>query len=701
MPEESKAQTPVSPEIQEAIRNLVSAIRAVKLYPPNNPIYAQSLHKSFESLDSVLQNVPDISIGVQKTYFLYEDAPVGKEAQLNRTIAQDLFAKGIRELIFLQGLAEEELLALCQALALTSEDMAMRSGIVSILWEHSVMHIRVTEAMLEEVITTGATKRLSSAQERPSSADDDQPVKLEDTVAGRELHFKGRTLLLGEMVDDPKTFGAKMLEIAQQTVQEGQTVEERLHELYREAGRTICEADENDQEALFRGLARSVMEMEEKVRGAFVSSKLYAHLDAERLREQAEAGEDRVPEELHEIVTGRFSQEWNVQHIASLLKRSALQQGEPEQPRARLSEAEVAGISEETIAIARELGEYTADEMESLRAMGEMGTESDITEAALRTLIFLLPMVKNEHRPGPPDQETGLFAGVVHQLETMLAYLLKNKEYDLATLIVRAFHLPVDPAFRARLAEASQKAADRDAVRAVVADMRSSAKGSPEYRAAYSYLAVLDQQAIAVLLEALAGEKDRAIRRYLIDILKDLGKSQIARIGERIDDPRWFVVRNVVHILGESRSEEALPYLERVIGHKQSQIRHEVIKGLISIGGKRAAAMLIRLLNDKEPDIQLLALRGLGAIHGAGAEEARSLQGLLQGRSLNKKENVLTIEGFRVLARIGDAETVTFLERYDKRRWWRSRRLQEELRSAARSAIDTIQRRLTDGGRAS
>ena len=66
----------LSPEIQEVMRNFVSAARAVKLYPPNNPIYAQSVKKSFESLDNFLKDHIRFSIGIQQTYFLYENIPV-------------------------------------------------------------------------------------------------------------------------------------------------------------------------------------------------------------------------------------------------------------------------------------------------------------------------------------------------------------------------------------------------------------------------------------------------------------------------------------------------------------------------------------------------------------------------------------------------------------------------------------------------
>ena len=215
--------------------------------------------------------------------------------------------------------------------------------------------------------------------------------------------------------------------------------------------------------------------------------------------------------------------------------------------------------------------------------------------------------------------------------------------------------------------------------------MRSIQKASPEYLSAYSYLQVLDQEATPVLLDILAVEKDRAIRKYLVEILKDLGRKQISLIARHLSDRRWQVVRNIVTILGDSKAEEAISYLERVAVHKQVQIRQEVIKGLVSIGGKKAAVLLTRFLKDHDPDVQIAAARAIAVVQGAGLTEAQTMTDFLMDRPVNKKENELTIEVIKALEKIGDRETADFLKRYIRIRWWKSRKPQEELRTGSSS----------------
>jgi hypothetical protein len=452
--------------------------------------------------------------------------------------------------------------------------------------------------------------------------------------------------------------------------------------------------------------------MEQSHRDKFILAKLYAERDADQLREQSgeATGEpgpagpyDTMPEDLHEVVTGRFSQQWTVPQIAELLKQSASKPvrpapAAPSSLKVDPSQLEAVPIAEDMYALARELAEYSPDELETLKTISEVGREADIIEAAVRTLIFLLPQVKLPGQLTPSEKMISYFSSIVRQLEETLAFLLDRRDYDLASIIVRAYHLPVDPAFRPRLLDATRKASSREVTGKVVSDMRKNPKGSPIYQAAYAFLSVLDREATTTMLETLAVEKDRAIRRFLIDILKDLAKDQVAMIGQRLSDGRWFVVRNIVCILSESRSEDAITWLEKVVDHKQVQIRHEVIKALINIGGKRAAALLLRFLKDKDIDVQLAAVHALAVIPGAGVSEAKTLLDVLNGRPVSKKENELTIEVIKTLEKIGDREAAEFLGRYARIRWWKPRKPQLELRDVAIAAIETIGRRLGNAG---
>jgi HEAT repeat protein len=185
-----------------------------------------------------------------------------------------------------------------------------------------------------------------------------------------------------------------------------------------------------------------------------------------------------------------------------------------------------------------------------------------------------------------------------------------------------------------------------------------------------------------------------------MDMLKDLGKHQLMLFGEHLSDERWYFVRNIVNILGNSKTDDAIAFLYKVSGHKNVRIRQEVIKGLLSIGGKKAAGLLAKFLNDKDAEIQLMAIRGFAVLEGIGAHEAKPLLSFLEGLRIKNKVKELTIEAIKVLQKIGGPDAGEFLARYNRIRWWKPRKLQLELRGVAQWAIDEIKRREGDGGRA-
>ncbi len=691
MPEEAKTPETLPAEVHEVMRTLVSAIRAVKLYPPNNPVYALSVKKSYEVLGRFLETAPDYHVGVQKTYFTYLRTPVGKEAQLNRAIAQDLYGKGIREVVFSEGMNEGELLNLCQAFALQPEELAIKGGMSSILWEKGATHIKVSEAGLDEVIT---------AQTEGSREDTFQPLTgvLDESIAKEQIMLAGHSLMLGDIMTDPAGFGVGMVKLAKQTREGNESAEDRLYALYQEAGRTIQEKYPAQSDALFEGLATSALALESSNRDRLIAGRLYAELDAETVSEQKAELDEQVPNELHEIVTGRFSSAWTVKQVTTLLKKSSAKKVTPPSPPPSPAALEAMPIPQDLYRIAHDMAEYTPEEMEALKAMGEAGMESDIIEAAVRTLIFLLPLVKKSEGAAPTEKEIKFFSGVIHQLEDIQGYLLKKKDYDLAVLISRVFHLPVDPAFKPRMTEAIKKTISRTAIATTINDLRQYPQGSPRYLSAYSYLATVEREVTEVLLELLAEESDRSARGFLMALLKDLGKNQLMVIGEHLSDERWYFVRNIVNILGQSKTDHALAFLHRVANHKDARIRQEVIKGLISIGGKKAAGLLAKFLNDKEGEIRMLAIRGLAGMAGIGAQEAKPLLSFLENRRLKIKEKEITIEAIKALAKIGGRDAAEFLTRYNRIRWWKPRKLQQELKSTALLAAEEINRRQGNGG---
>jgi len=125
-----------------------------------------------------------------------------------------------------------------------------------------------------------------------------------------------------------------------------------------------------------------------------------------------------------------------------------------------------------------------------------------------------------------------------------------------------------------------------------------------------------------------------------------------------------------------------------------------VITSLISIGGKKAAAVMAKFLRDKDESIQKTAIRAFTELAGLVTEETIPLLTYLEDRPLTKKDHELTLEAIRALGKIGGRDAMVFLKRYERTRWWKSPTLQRELKNAALRAMEQIKERGKHGGRA-
>jgi HEAT repeat protein len=671
--------------VQELIRGIVSAIRAVRLYPPNNPVYAQTIAKSYKLIEDYLRTSPEFRVTVHKTGLLYNQILVDRDAQLSKSISDDLYAKGAREITITRGLSEQELRDGYSVLALSQDEVKQKGSTASLLWERGVAHVKVKEASLDEIVRGEHTGHGAPAARGDHGA---SVVNLQELLKGKEIDLHGRKVTLTYILGDPAGFGRAALEMAREAGETRELQEGRLLDVYRETGRQMLQTAYEQREPLFDALARSLFSLDPSFRDNLVSKRLYPEVDRQSLQVHIQEGHDEVPHDLHEIISARFSRSWTVPQVSTLLQKAA-----------SAGAADLTGsfgstpVPAELAEMARELSEYTPEEMETLRMLSEAGGERDALQAATATLINLLPAAQSPLQPSEQENALSTLSGIVGLLEDLLTALLDKKDYRSAAAVLRTFRMSVAPPFRSRLAEALRRAGDAKRITALVRTLRSLPKNSLDYQALSACLSLLDREATPVLLEMLAEEEDRSVRKVLIQILKDLGKNQVALLGERLSDERWYFVRNIVNILGESRKEEVVSYLEKVAGHKNFQIRQEVVRALIAIGGKRAADLLAAYLRDKDIDIRFMAIRGLGTISVPGGRGEQELVNFLRRGWWKRIDPQLKEEAVISLGKIGGQGALRFLRPLSRVKWWKSRKPQEMVRDAAVKAIQEIERR--------
>jgi HEAT repeat protein len=105
------------------------------------------------------------------------------------------------------------------------------------------------------------------------------------------------------------------------------------------------------------------------------------------------------------------------------------------------------------------------------------------------------------------------------------------------------------------------------------------------------------------LMHVLAESQQMRVRRPLARAIAELLAGQPARILPWLSDGRWYVVRNVVHILGWIGGNDIADGLRAAAGHAEPRVRREVVAALGHLEHDVSRPILMTLLASAEPEL--------------------------------------------------------------------------------------------------
>jgi hypothetical protein len=152
-----------------------------------------------------------------------------------------------------------------------------------------------------------------------------------------------------------------------------------------------------------------------------------------------------------------------------------------------------------------------------------------------------------------------------------------------------------------------------------------------------AYVSLLQKNAVPHLCRLLA-ELDRSkTRRIMCDALAALGSNSIEVLGAFLDDNRWYVVRNIVYVLGQTRKAKCVPYLEKALGHADSRVRREAVQAISMTASRDEALEYLKgKLDDQDRRTRGLAALRLARLGGEAA--VGPLMEVLASRAFQKRE---------------------------------------------------------------
>jgi HEAT repeat protein len=203
-----------------------------------------------------------------------------------------------------------------------------------------------------------------------------------------------------------------------------------------------------------------------------------------------------------------------------------------------------------------------------------------------------------------------------------------------------------------------------------------------------AYLLLLQKNAIQPLVRLLGELRNSKARRVFCDALSEIGKNAFELFIPFMDDRRWFLVRNIVYILGRIGKEESLPYIQKAFNHEENRVRREAIQALGLIGGQKTVGLLVRALTDNDVRIRCMAAINLGK---AGKKTGLiPLVEIVQSKDFYKRQPVEIRAFFNGIGMAGSDEVVPVLQDLLERRSWFGRGKTDEIRMGAAQALAMV-----------
>ncbi len=202
------------------------------------------------------------------------------------------------------------------------------------------------------------------------------------------------------------------------------------------------------------------------------------------------------------------------------------------------------------------------------------------------------------------------------------------------------------------------------------------------------YIRQMGKDSIPLFMQLMGELRNIKGRMLIVDTLSIIGRLDLKTLAKGLHDTRWYVVRNIISIMGKIGDSGSIENLAELMSHPKERVRMECIRTISRIGGQNILPYLKNALNDSVSAIRIAAAKAIGNIKTEAAKKILlaelSKKDFLQHDFKEKK-------GFyRAIANWPDQETKAFLlTTLNKNFFWR-RAQNNETRACAAYALGII-----------
>jgi len=202
------------------------------------------------------------------------------------------------------------------------------------------------------------------------------------------------------------------------------------------------------------------------------------------------------------------------------------------------------------------------------------------------------------------------------------------------------------------------------------------------------YLGLLGKKQIPAMIAVLGELEERRQRRLLCEVLAEAGREDIDALVKAVGDPRWYLVRNLMMILGMTKMAEALGGIEKGISHPEVRVRREAVRALESIPSDETKRLYLAAAGDSDVPVRMTALKALRRYRDP--ELYQKLKGIAALEDLRKKTFAEKKEILEALAFWGGESALPLVADLFRKRGMIEKEEITEVRAAAAHGLGII-----------
>jgi len=707
MSEERKEQAGAPDEVVRFVKELSVARRQTSAYPPGHPMVVSALRNAARRLEAALASEAPLRLAAVRETLYAREAPLEDGNPAFRDLARTFRKLGLAGVRFEPGTTGDDLAAFLALLNSDPAEVAEGGGIEKAAAAFSLGSIHVTgidygrlQAAEQEVITDSPgpdpprdlwEEFVLGLLAEDASGGGAARVEDGDGAGGPALRVRRDVLerILGRPVEGnagtegrgiPEGTGsgqgadaellARVVNTAPETLAAAIAGPEK-RELLRRLVRRLDRKDLSpaDRSRALRNLTGFLTRLDPDKQGDFLRDLVPLLAERPQTAESVLSGlsGETLAGILMEADAGEKTPPALLGVLRKLAGESAKKAPEPTRTGHRAEPAGKGKVDEKIRQIFREeqseefvpdayrgsldllLGEEAAEPAtEETRRLGAILRGMGPVEPRVAAIIF--EILKRD----PPEEEA---ASLRKNLKELCAWFLETGDFRVLTLVHDSMAPGVSKDDRPGM-PALSCFADPEALGEILNGL--DFWGKEKYDEIAMLIRKVGPAFIEPMLRKLADSPSMSVRRFLLDRIAEAGAEAVPAILERLNDGRWYFVRNLILLLRKIGDASTAERIRRHLDHPHPRVRQEAVRTLLAFKDPATEDRLRNELRSPDRGVQQQAV--LYAAYSHSGEVLKELLKILESSAVLDYRLEIKLAAVQALADAGHPGILPALE---------------------------------------